>query len=64
MLHPDASAAHPPSGFTGRSGGGVYSDTLAELDRRTGQVLDAIDAAGITGDTIVVWSSDNPAGRA
>lgn len=58
---------HPPlihhPDFTGVSGGGVYSDTLAELDHRTGQVLDAIEAAGIADNTIVVWSSDNPAGR-
>ena len=59
---------HPPlihhPDFTGASGGGVYSDTLAELDHRTGQVLDAIEEAGVAADTIVVWSSDNPAGRA
>ena len=59
---------HPPllhhPDFTGTSGGRTYSDTLAELDHRTGQVLDAIDEAGIAADTIVVWSSDNPAGRA
>ena len=58
---------HPPMGphpdFKGRSRGGVYSDTLAELDYRTGQVLDAIDQAGVSDNTIVVWSSDNPAGR-
>jgi arylsulfatase A-like enzyme len=58
---------HPPllhhPDFTGKSGGGVYADTLAELDHRTGQVLDAIDQAGIAEHTIVVWSSDNPAGR-
>jgi arylsulfatase A-like enzyme len=58
---------HPPllhhPDFTGVSKGGIYSDTLAELDHRTGQVLDAIDEAGIADNTIVVWSSDNPAGR-
>ena len=58
---------HPPMGphpdFKGKSRGGVYSDTLVELDYRTGQVLDAIDQAGIADNTIVVWSSDNPAGR-
>ena len=64
LLHPDASAADLPSGLPGKSRGGVYSDTLAELDHRTGQVLDAIDQAGIADDTIVVWTSDNPAGRA
>ncbi|HEV2917767.1 MAG TPA: sulfatase-like hydrolase/transferase, partial [Actinomycetota bacterium] len=59
---------HPPllphPDFKGKSGGGTYSDAMAELDYRTGQVLDAIDQAGIAEDTIVVWSSDNPAGRA
>ena len=58
---------HPPlihhPDFTGKSGGGVYSDALAELDYRTGQVLDAIAKAGVAENTIVVWSSDNPAGR-
>jgi arylsulfatase A-like enzyme len=58
---------HPPlihhPDFKGKSGGGVYSDTLAELDHRTGQVLDAIDHAGVAANTIVVCSSDNPAGR-
>lgn len=58
---------HPPllhhPDFTGASGGGVYSDTLAELDHRTGQVLDAIDQAGIADNTIVGLSSDNPAGQ-
>jgi arylsulfatase len=59
---------HPPlihhPDFTGKSGGGTYSDTLAELDHRTGQILDAIEAAGIADNAIVVWNSDNPAGRA
>ncbi|HWL50330.1 MAG: hypothetical protein K0T01_2834 [Acidimicrobiia bacterium] len=58
---------HPPlinhPDFTGKSKGGIYSDTLNELDYRSGQVLDAIEEAGIADNTIVVWSSDNPAGR-
>jgi arylsulfatase len=32
-----------------------------ELDHRTGQVLDAIKAAGIEDNTIVLWLSDNAA---
>jgi len=60
QLHPPM-IPHPD--FKGTSGGGVYSDILAELDHHTGQVLDAIDQAGISENTIVVWSSDNPAGR-
>ena len=38
-VHP-ALLPHPD--FTGKSGGGDYSDTLAELDYRTGQVLDVL----------------------
>ena len=60
QMHPPL--IHHPE-FTGSSGGGVYSDALAELDYRSGQVLDAIDQAGIAETTIVVWNSDNPAGR-
>ncbi len=60
QMHPPL-ICHPK--FKGKSGGGMYSDTLAELDYRTGQVLDAIEKAGIADDTIVVWNSDNPAGR-
>ena len=61
QLHPPL-LPHPD--FVGGSVGGTYSDAMAELDHRTGQLLDAIDTAGIANDTIVVWSSDNPAGRA
>ena len=60
QLHPPL--IHHPD-FKGKSGGGTYSDTLAELDHRTGQILDAIEAAGIVDNTIVVWNSDNPAQR-
>jgi arylsulfatase len=41
--------------------GGPYGDAIMELDYRTGQVLDAIEAAGVEGDTIVIWLSDNGA---
>ena len=61
QMHPPL-ICHPE--FKGKSGGGTYSDALHELDFRTGQVLDAIDQAGIADNTIVVWNSDNPAGRA
>jgi arylsulfatase len=59
QMHPPL--IHHPE-FKGKSGGGVYSDTLAELDHRTGRVLDAVDRAGISENTIAC-SSDNPAGR-
>src|SRR5205807_646714 len=47
--------------FKGKSRIGVYGDAIMEMDYRTGQVLDAIKAAGIENDTIVVWISDNGA---
>jgi len=47
--------------FTGKSRIGVYGDVIMELDHRTGQVLDAIKAAGVEDNTIVIWLSDNAA---
>lgn len=47
--------------FVGKSRIGPYGDAVMELDHRTGQVLDAIKAAGIEDNTIVLWMSDNGA---
>lgn len=47
--------------FEGRSRIGAYGDAVMELDHRTGQVLDAISAAGIEQNTLVIWMSDNGA---
>jgi arylsulfatase A-like enzyme len=47
--------------FEGKSRIGPYGDAIMELDHRTGQVLDAIEAAGIEDNTIVIWLSDNAA---
>jgi arylsulfatase len=47
--------------FTGKSRIGAYGDAILALDHRTGQVLDAIKAAGIEDNTIVLWLSDNAA---
>jgi arylsulfatase len=61
------SEMHPPivcnPEFVGKSParGGMYSDCIAEMDYRVGQVLDAIKEAGIEDNTIVVLSSDNGA---
>jgi arylsulfatase len=51
----------PHPAFKSKSGGGNYSDAVTELDFRTGQILTALDKAGATDNTIVVWSSDNAA---
>lgn len=50
VTHPD---------FVGKSRIGQYGDSVMELDHRTGQVLDAIDEAGIADNTIVLFLSDN-----
>ena len=49
----------PNKDFEGKSGIGLYGDMVMELDYRTGQVLDALKAAGVDGNTIVIWLSDN-----
>jgi arylsulfatase len=46
--------------FTGKSTH-RYGDAMMELDHRTGQVLQALEDAGIEEDTIVIWMSDNGA---
>ncbi|PHS03237.1 MAG: arylsulfatase [Blastopirellula sp.] len=56
---------HPPWGvhsdFAGKSKAGIYSDTKLEVDYNVGQVLDAINAAGIADNTIVILTGDNGA---
>lgn len=45
--------------FEGKSRIGRYGDSVMELDRNTGRVLDALREAGIEDNTIVVFCSDN-----
>src|SRR6266705_925208 len=49
----------PNPEFAGKTGNGDWADCLAEMDYRTGQILDAIKAAGIEDNTIVIFASDN-----
>jgi arylsulfatase A-like enzyme len=49
----------PNPEFAGKTGNGDWADALAELDYRTGQVLDAIKEAGIEDNTLVIFTSDN-----
>ncbi len=44
-----------PPEFVGKSRIGSYGDAMMELDHRTGEVLDAIKAAGVENNTIVIW---------
>jgi arylsulfatase len=49
----------PHPDFEGKSGNGRFSDAMLEHDHRVGQILDAIDQAGIGDDTLVLYLSDN-----
>ena len=49
----------PNPDFAGSTGNGDFADVLAEIDFRTGQVLDAIDALAIADTTVVIWMSEN-----
>lgn len=58
--HP--SLPHPD--FDGTTGNGRYADATAEHDHRVGQVLDALERAGVADNTLVVYASDNGPDRA
>jgi arylsulfatase len=49
----------PHPDFEGRSGNGPFADVMVEHDHRVGQVLDAVEQAGIADDTLVLYLSDN-----
>jgi len=49
----------PNPEFAGKTGNGDWADCLAEMDHRTGQILDAIKQAGIEDNTLVIFTSDN-----
>jgi len=50
---------HPD--FQGRSECGNYGDFMEETDYRVGQVLDALEANGLSENTLVIFSADNGA---
>jgi arylsulfatase len=60
-FHPPE-AAHPDFDQKDPSRSGMYADIIAEQDYRTGQILDAIEEAGITDSTLVILCSDNSSG--
>ena len=50
---------YPHPDFEGKTGNGHFADVLAEIDYRSGQVLDALKELQIEENTIVLWLSDN-----
>lgn len=51
----------PTDRFIGTSGAGAYGDFVAQVDAVVGTVLQAIETAGFTENTLVVFTSDNGA---
>lgn len=49
----------PHPDFDGKTGKGFFSDALAEMDHRVGQILDHIDQLGLRENTVVIFASDN-----
>jgi len=45
--------------FKGKSKGGLYGDTVEELDYHCGRLLDKLDALGLRDNTLVIFTSDN-----
>ncbi len=45
--------------FVGHSAGGMYGDVIEEIDWSVGRVLDALRAAGVERNTLVLFTSDN-----
>lgn len=69
MLYLAYAAPHTPwlpaEEFVGKSGAGTYGDFVAMVDAEIARVMDALDKARMTEDTLLVFTSDNgPAWRA
>jgi arylsulfatase A-like enzyme len=50
---------HPGAKFRGQSAGGLYGDAVEEIDWSTGEILAVLERLGLTGRTLVVFTSDN-----
>lgn len=45
--------------FKGKSNRGLYGDVIMELDWSVGEIINALEANGLTKNTIVIFTSDN-----
>jgi len=50
---------YPGKKWVGKSGHGLYSDWVEEVDWSVGRVLDTIRAQGLSENTLVIFTSDN-----
>lgn len=51
----------PTQEFQGRSGAGMYGDFVMQVDQVVGDVVAAVDDAGLRENTLIIFSSDNGA---
>ncbi len=49
----------PPERFAGQGGAGLYGNFVAHVDHTVGEVLRALDQAGLRENTLVLFTSDN-----
>jgi arylsulfatase A-like enzyme len=63
FLYLPLNAPHTPINplpeWKGRSGLNAYGDFVMQVDAATGQVFDALEKAGVAGNTLVIFTSDN-----
>ena len=63
LLYMPLTSPHTPlsvnEAWKGKSGLGLYADFVMETDAIVGQVVDALDQAGLAGSTLVLFTSDN-----
>ena len=63
FLYMPYSMPHTPlfrsDAFAGRSLGGRYGDVVEEIDASVGAIHDAIEAAGVLENTLIIFTSDN-----
>jgi arylsulfatase A-like enzyme len=52
----------PAKAFAGKSGLGPYADVVMQFDEVVGQIMTALDRAGMAENTLVIFTSDNGPG--
>ena len=50
---------HASDDFLGKSKGGLYGDTVEEIDWSVGEVMKKLDELGLSENTIVIFTNDN-----
>lgn len=63
FLYVPHSMPHVPLGvspaFRGKSEQGLYGDVMMEIDWSVGEILKAVEENGLTGNTLVIFATDN-----